>query len=292
VAHVRRHRGDQHEHRRGEDDEKQGAPAPREHRGQGDAGDQGQEAGLREREDQPRPGRGDRGHGQDHDADGAPEERDDQARQDGHDQETPVDGRVPEDGVDAEEGRVGVADEQLRVPEDVAIDPLLDPDDGEDDCHQRQLGVKRDHPAAAPVEAPERDGQQAEGEIEGEELDRALADVLAPREREAAPGDERGEGQRNGAELSATRVASEQLPGQRERGGGDHGVERHEQVRLGRADGHRDPRGDAGERGQGQQPRPAKEQRGSGGSEEEPGDGAAGQQARVPLRRQVDGEGR
>jgi len=46
VAHVRRHRGDEHEHRGGENDEKQGAPAPREHRGQGDAGDQRQEARL------------------------------------------------------------------------------------------------------------------------------------------------------------------------------------------------------------------------------------------------------
>jgi len=46
VAHVRRHRGDEHEHDRGEKNEKQGAPAPGEHRGQGDAGDQRQEARL------------------------------------------------------------------------------------------------------------------------------------------------------------------------------------------------------------------------------------------------------
>jgi len=290
VAHVRRHRGDEHEHRRGEDDEEQRAPAPREHRGQGDAGDQGQEARLREREDQSRPGGGDRGHSQEHDPDRAPEERDDQARQDGHDQEAPVDRRVPEDGVDAEEGRVGVADEQLRVPEDVAVDPLLDPDHREDDRHQGQLGVERDHPAAAPVEASERHGQQAEGEVEGEQLDRALAHVLAPREREAAPRNEGGEGQRDRAELSRAGVSAQQLPGERERGGGDHGVERNEQVRLGRADGHRDPRRDAGERGQGEQPRPAEKEGGSGDRECEPGDGAAGQQGGVPLRRDVDGE--
>jgi len=227
MAHVRRHRGDEHEHRRGEDDEEQRAPAPREHCGQGDAGDQGQEARLREREDQSRPGGGDRGHGQEHDADRAPEERDDQARQDGHDQEAPVDRRVPEDGVDAEEGRVGVADEQLRVPEDVTVDPLLDPDHGEDDRHERQLGVESDHPAAAPVEAGKRHGQKAEREVEGEELDRALAHVLAPREREAAPGDEGGERQGDRSELSRAGVAANELPGQRERGGGDHGVERH-----------------------------------------------------------------
>jgi len=292
VAHVRRHRGDEHEHRRCENDQQQGAPAPREHRGQGDAGDQRQEARLREREDQSRPGRGDRGHGQEHDADRAPEERDDQARQDGHDQEAPVDRRVPEDGVDAEEGCVGVADEQLRIPEDVAVDPLLDPDHGEDDRHQGQLGVEHDHPAAAPVEAGEHDGQQAEGEVEGEQLDRALAHVLAPGEGEAAPGDEGGERQCDGTELSGAGVSLEQLPGEHQSGGGDHGVQRHEQVRLRRADGHRDPRGNAGERRQGEQPRPAAKQRGSGGGEGEPGDGAGRQQCRVALRGEVDGKGR
>ena len=47
---------------------------------------------------------------------------------------------------------------------------------------------------------------------------------------------------------------------------------------------------DAGERGQGEQPRPAEKEGGSGDRECEPGDGAAGQQGGVPLRRDVDGE--
>ena len=292
MAHVRRHRGDEHEHRRRENDQKQGAPAPREHRGQGDAGDQRQEARLREREDQSRPGRGDRGHGQEHDADRAPEERDDQARQDGHDQEAPVDRRVPEDGVDAEEGRIGVADEQLRIPEDVAVDPLLDPDHGEDDRHQRQLGVEHDHPAAAPVEAGERHGQQAEREVEGQELDRALAHVLAPGEREAAPGDERGERQRDRAELARASVSVEQLPGEDERGGRDDGVEGHEQVRLGRADRDRDARRDAGEGREREQPGPAPEQDGAADRDRQPGDASGHEQARVPSGRKVRGEHR
>ena len=292
IAHVAGacHRGE--EDHRGERGEQHRTPLPDEARGDQGTGRKRDEARLREREQEPDPHRSDRRGRSEDDPERARVQRDHQDRQHRDHQEAPVDRRVPEQRVDPVERRVDVPDEHLRVPEDVAVDPLLDPDRGEDDRHQGQLGVQGEHPAAAPVETGERNGEQAEGEVEGEELDRALANVLAPGEREAAPRDEGGERQRDRAELARPRVAAQELPGQRERRGGDHRVERHEQVRLGRPDGHRDPRGDAGERRQGQQPRPAAKQGGPGGGEDEPGDGGPGEQGRVPLRRDVDGEGR
>src|SRR5436190_1075620 len=91
-----------------------------------------------------------------------------------------------------------VGDEQLRVPEDVSCDPLLDPDDGEDQRHQDKLSEQGQRPAAAPVEAGERDGEQAERKVEREQLDRALAQVLRPGKREAGPAHEGCERQRDG----------------------------------------------------------------------------------------------
>src|SRR2546430_3820563 len=42
------------------------------------------------------------------------------------------------------ERRVDVADEDLRVPEDVAVDPLLDADHREDQAHRCELGEEGD----------------------------------------------------------------------------------------------------------------------------------------------------
>ena len=55
----------------------------------------------------------------------------------------------------------------------------------------------------------------------------------------------------------APAVAPVQPPGQRERGRGDDEVQRHEQVRVRRPDGHGYPRRRAGEHEHGEQPRPA-----------------------------------
>ena len=80
-------------------------------------------------------------------------------------------------------------------------------------------------------------------------------------EAEPAPGDEQRERPGERPELPRAVVAADQLPAEQHRRAGDHGVERDEQVRVGRADVHRDPRRRAGERRDGDQPRPAAEER-------------------------------
>ena len=65
-----------------------------------------------------------------------PAENDPRERDENRDREiAPVDRRIPEDGVDAEERRVGVADDDARVPEHVAGDPLVHAD-----CRVRERG--------------------------------------------------------------------------------------------------------------------------------------------------------
>ena len=58
-------------------------------------------------------------------------ENDPRERDENRDREiAPVDRRIPEDGVDAEERRVGVPDDDARVPEHVPGDPLVHADRG------------------------------------------------------------------------------------------------------------------------------------------------------------------
>src|SRR5206468_3314534 len=82
-----------------------------------------------------------------------------------------------------------------------------------------ELSEQGERPEAAPIEACEHDGEQAEREVEREQLDRALVEVLRPGERQARPAHEGCERQRDGAELSRPRIATDQLPGKDERSG-------------------------------------------------------------------------
>ena len=273
-----------------EPDQQERAPAPREGRCDEDAGGQRHEARLREREHQANGHDGDHRGRCEHDPQGARPEHDHERGEHRDDEKAPVDRGVPEERVDPVERRVGVGDEQLRVPEDVSCDPLLDPDDGEDQRHQDKLSEQGERPEAAPIEACERDGEQAERKVEREQLDCALVEVLRPGERQARPAHEGCERQRDGAELSRARIALDQLPRQGERGGRDHRVERDQQVRLGRADRDRDPGRDAGEGGEGEQPGPAEQQRRPRGGDHDSRDRRSGEHGGVPLRREVDRE--
>ena len=106
---------------------------------------------------------------------------------------------------------------------------------------------------------------------------------------QATSSDERP-GQR--PELPRPVVAADQLPAEQHRGTGDHGVERDEQVRVGRADVHRDPRRDAGQRRDGDQPGPAAEERGDRDRADRADDDGRRVDLRVPAGGEVGGEKR
>jgi len=256
VRHGERSHGDHDRRHRGEH---QPSPAPGEDHGQDHTGHERGEARLGVGEVEADPDRGDRHRGADQEPPVAFEEDDDQAGKDRDDQEAPVDRRVPEDRVDAVERRVGVADLDLRVPEDVVRLVLVEPDGSEHERQRGQLHEQGERPKPVPREPRQRDGKQAEREVEEEQVDGALAQVAGPENREPDPGGERGERPRGDAELPHARVTAPQLPGEQERGRGHDAVHRHEQVRLGRADGDVDPCGDARERHERQEPRPALE---------------------------------
>ena len=65
------------------------------------------------------------------------------AREDRDDEEPPVHRRVPEHGVDAEERRVGVRVDHLRVLEDVTRLVLVEADDREHEPHHDDLDVEQ-----------------------------------------------------------------------------------------------------------------------------------------------------
>jgi len=250
VAHIGHgESSDRDDHRRYRRD-RDPAPAPGEDRGEHDADDERREARLRVGEEESRPDRRDRDGAADQQAPVAAEEDGDEAGKDRDDEEAPVDRRIPKDGVDAVERRVGVADLDLRIPEDVPRLVLVDPDRREHERHRRHLGEQHERPEPVPFEPGERDGQQAEGKVEEEQVDRPLPQVAGPEDRETRPGSKGGERPGDHGELPRdcrTRSVP-QVPGKQEGGRGDHPVERHEQVRLGRADSDVDPGGHAGER--------------------------------------------
>jgi len=139
VAHVRHRQRSDGDRRRRHHRDHRPAPTPREDRGDHDPGGERREARLRVREEEPGPDRGNRCGGPDQQPPIAAEQDCDEAREDRDDQEAPVDRRVPEDRVDAVEGRVGVGHKQLRVPEDVARLILVDADRREDERQRRHL---------------------------------------------------------------------------------------------------------------------------------------------------------
>jgi len=277
--------GDDH---RGYGRDRDSAAPPGEDRGQHDSRDERREARLRVREQEPRPDRRNRRGPPDQQAPIAREEHRNQAREDRHDEEAPVDRRVPEHRVDAVERGVGVPDLDLGVPEDLAGLVLVDPDRREDEGQCGHLDEQAERPEPPPLEPRQCDREQAEREVEEEQVDRPLAQVAGPEDREAEPGDERRERPGDDAELLPPRVPAPELPGQQERGGRDDAVEGNEQVRFGRPDGDVDPRRNAGQRHERQQPRPAPEERRSARRERKAQNRGREQQRPVALGREVD----
>ena len=147
-----------------------------------------------------------------------------------------------------------------------------------------------DEPAAVPGESRHRHRQQPEREPEEEQRDGALVQVLRPEEGEAAPADQQAERPGERAELPRAAVASEQLPAEQSSHARDHRVERDEQVRVGRANVHGDPGRDAGERGDGDEPGPAVEERCDRDGAEHAHDGRAGVDLRMPVGGEIRGE--
>jgi hypothetical protein len=290
VADTGYREGGGHDDHTGHDREHQPAPAPCEHRRQHDPCGEGGKARLRVREVEPGPNPGDRRSRPEQHAPVACEQHRHEQREDRHHQEAPVDRRVPEDRVHPVEGRERVRDEQLGVPEDIARLVLVDPDRREDERHRRQLDQEADRDQAAPGETGEHDRQQAEREVEEEQVDRALAQVLRPEDREARPGDEGGQRPGHRAELPRACVALEQFPREQDGRRGDDRVHRHEQIRLGRADVHVDPRGDARKHGEREHERPAAQHERAGRGEAQPDHRQPAEQRPVPVRGEVDGE--
>ena len=220
----------------------------------------------------------------------AAEQHDDEAREDRDDEEPPVDRRVVEDGVDAVEPaarRVGVVDAHLRVPEDVARLVLDDPDHGEHERHHRELDVERRAPRRATRAARAR---RRAARTAG----RRRAARSRPGARPSTRGSTRPPTRRTAraatraARARASAAVAEQLPGERERRDGDDAVERQQQVRLRRADVHRDARGHAGERRDREQPGHAQEDPRAAGRGDRADDRRGREQAVVPVRREVD----
>ena len=288
MPRTRQHERDDHHGDDPDGEDHRRAPAPDEPGDERGTGHQREEARLREREDEPDPDADDRERRGDHDAFRRSEQREHEQRQHRDDQEPAVDRRVPEDGVDAIERRVRVPDDDLRVPEHVPRGPLPDADRRERQRHQSELGDEAFQEAARPGQPREQDGEQAERQVEEQELDRALVEVVRPREGQAAPADEESQRQRERAELAAPGVPADQLVGEDERRGRDDAVERDQQGRLRRAERDRDPRGNAGERGQRQEPRPAVEEERSDDDRDHSRGGGGGQKLRVAARREVD----
>ena len=290
MAHVRGREPHGEDDRCDEPERRDRPPAPRERGDHGRADEERDEARLGEREEEPDPGGADRGRGGERNPRVRPEHDQDQAGQDRHSEKAPVDRRVVEDRVDPVERRVGVADDHLRVPEDVPRHVLVDADHGEHGRHRGELCVEEGRPAPVPGQSGEADREQPEGKPEREQGDRALPEVFAPGQREAAPGHERGERVGERAELARALVASRELPGEKQGAGDDDPVERDQQVGVRRADVHRDPRRHAGERGHREQPRPAAKQDGRGACEPDSQHRCSDEQRAVAVRSQVGHE--
>ena len=167
------------------DERQRRLPAPRDGDRDDDSRCERDEARLGERDEEPEPRGADDGvEPCDPPAADAAEE---DARERGEDRDrevAPVDRRVPEDGVDAEERRIRVEHLDARVPEDVAGEPLVPADGGERERRRDEPAPEPRQPAAAPGEPGEADREQAEREDERAEEDRAATHVDGPEERE------------------------------------------------------------------------------------------------------------
>ena len=106
---------------------------------------------------------------------------------------TTVDRRIPEDRVDAEEGRVGVVDLQLRVPEDLARRPLVEPDAGIRQRGRDERPEEAQHRSSAP-------GQRAKPTASKPNGSTNAARKIAPRRRSSV--------QRSASPVQPTTAAS------------------------------------------------------------------------------------
>ena len=158
-------------------------------------------------------------------------------------EEPPVHRRVPEDGVDAEERRVRVRVDHLRVLEDVARLVLVEADDREPSAITVTSRVERAQAERAPRQPRDRDREQRERHVEREQLDRALAARPCSRgaKRRSTRGRRRAARRARRSSRDASSPASE-IPGEQDRRAEDDDVERHEQLRARAADVHADAR--------------------------------------------------
>src|SRR5262249_55397184 len=144
-----RERRDENDHR-DHAEERERLPAPREPGDDTDPDDEGHEARLREGEDEPDEGRHDRRRRRHDDAPRGSLDNEHETGEDRNDEKAAVDGRVPEDRVDAVERRIRVVDADLWVPEDVPGLVLVDADRGEYDGHPGQERPHVAEPCALP----------------------------------------------------------------------------------------------------------------------------------------------
>ena len=157
-------------------------------------------------------------------------------------QVTPVDRGVPEDRVDPEERRIGVPDDHLGVPEHIAGDPLVGADRREGERRADECDPKPRDVAASPRKPRKGESEESERQDEGSDVDRSLSEVDGPRKRQARPGDERCERNRNRPEFAGAVLArDDELPTERDRKRGHDDVEREQEVRVVAAQPDRNP---------------------------------------------------
>ena len=277
------------EHGEREHDRDERAPAPGDERRADHDDEQRGEARLRVGDQEPEPRHDERAGGDERPAE-RPAAEDEHDRRDHREhEEPPVHRRIPEHGVDAEEGRVRVRVDHLRVLEDVPRLVLVEADDRERERHHREHRVQRPQAEPAPRQPREREREQRERDVEREQLDRAFVHVLAPGKRQAGPADERRERPRCEAELPHAAVTLDELPREEDRRTEDDDVERHEELRARAADVHPDPQRHAREREQRVEPRHCAEEPCEPDAETERGEHSAEHEDR-PVRRNRDPE--
>ena len=291
VAHLRD--GEHHDGgERADREERERRPAaPGDGHGDDDPGRERDEARLRERDEQPEPRRHHDGvePGNSPAADSA--EHDPGERREDRDREVaPVHRRVPEDGVDPEEGCVRVEHLHARVPEDVAGEPLVPPDQGVGERRRDQPAPEPGQPPSTPGQPREAERQQPEGQEERTEEDRPAADVDRPDEREPGPPHERREREGDRAELARAVVTAQERPAEREREPSDHRVEGQEEVDLVAPDVDGQPQGDARQRRQREQVRPPPEQYRHADGDDEPAHGRCGQPGAAEVGQEIDAQ--
>ena len=194
----------------------QSAPAPHHDRSGSDADRQRDEARLRKREEEADPHRGDEHDQPPHLLSRHAAQQDAGKRgEDPDDEVAPVDRRVPEHRVDAEERRVRVPDLHLGIPEDLTRRPLVHPDRGIHERRPDETAPQPGQPAPAPRESCDAHGQEAERQDERPERDRAFLEIVRPEERDARPQHEGRQRQCDRPELTGTPIAlADDLPEQ------------------------------------------------------------------------------